>query len=134
MIKRHSGFTLMELMISIGIIGILAGIAYPSYTEYVVQSNRAEAQNELLRLANRQEQYFVDHRVYTTNMKLLGVNASPYVTDSGNYKISSTVNNGSFTLTANALGTQLSRDAECAVFSVTETGKKDATSTDCWEK
>lgn len=134
MVKRNAGFTLLELVVTIGIIGILAGIAYPSYSEYVTQSKRAEAQNELLRLANRQEQYFVDHRVYTTDMKLLGVNASPYVTDSGNYKISSTVNNGSFTLTANALGTQLSKDAECAVFSVTDTGKKDATSTDCWEK
>ncbi len=105
--KSVYGMTLIELMITVAIIGILASIAYPSYTEFVVRSNRSEAQRELMRIANMQEQYYVDNRTYTNNMTLLGESADPFITESGNYSIDvkeSTVTN-SFTLQAKALGT-----------------------------
>ena len=128
------GFTLIELMITVAIIGSLSAIAYPSYTEFVIRSNRAEAQSELLRLANRQEQYYMDNRVYTVDMTFLGAPNSPFITESGNYSISATVNNGTFILSATALLSQLARDTDCPTFTITETGAKGATSNFCWEK
>lgn len=134
------GMTLMELLIAVAIMGILASVAYPSYVDYVVRSNRAEPQRELVRLASLQEQYFIDHRTYTTDMTKLGASASPYITESGKYSIagvigaSGGVSGVTFTLTATALGSQASSDSSCATLSINETGQKTATSSSCWEK
>lgn len=63
--KTQSGFTLIELMITVAVIAILAAIAYPSYTQYLVRANRSAAQQFLLDIANREEQYLLDARQYT---------------------------------------------------------------------
>lgn len=52
------GFTLIELMIVVTLIGILAAIVYPSYTDYMRQTRRADAMNALTRLANQQEKFY----------------------------------------------------------------------------
>ncbi|WP_332870678.1 type IV pilin protein [Colwellia sp. 75C3] len=126
------GFTLIELMITVAIMGILAAVAYPSYSDFVVRSNRAEAPRELVRLANLQEQLFVDSRAYTANVSELGVgSATEWETPSGYYKISSAVVNSTFTLTATAQGTQATQDAGCLNITITDTGKKLPIA--CWE-
>ena len=53
--KRQNGFTLIELMIVVGVLGILAAIAYPSYQQYVVRGHRTAAQSAMLEEAQRQE-------------------------------------------------------------------------------
>ncbi|ALO34138.1 methylation [Colwellia sp. MT41] len=134
-VKKQQGFTLIELMIVVAIIGILAAVVYPSYADFVVRSNRAEAQRELMRLANLQEQLFVDRRSYSADMTDLGMSANPYVTESKNYSISSVVaNNGTtFILTATAQGRQ-SRDTYCPSLTINEAGQQGANSPTCWEK
>lgn len=54
----HRGFTLIEVMIVVAVIGILSAIAYPSYTAYVLRSHRAEAKNYLQSVAQRLEQNY----------------------------------------------------------------------------
>lgn len=70
--KKFRGFTLIELMITVAIIGILASIAYPSYTEYVLKGRRAQARTALLELMQQQERYMMQYNCYL-----------PFTTDSG---------------------------------------------------
>jgi len=62
--RKDDGFTLIELMIVIAIIGILAGIAIPQYSLYRTRSFNAAAQADLRNAATAQEAYFLDHETY----------------------------------------------------------------------
>jgi type IV pilus assembly protein PilE len=66
--RRKAGFSLVELLMATTIVAILAGIAYPSYRQYFVRNNRVEAQQFLQEVANREEEYFLNNRAYTTNI------------------------------------------------------------------
>lgn len=62
----QKGVTLIELMIAVAIIGILASIVFPSYTQYIIRSNRAAAKSEILAIANLEEQYLLANRAYAS--------------------------------------------------------------------
>ena len=133
LVKQSRGFTLLELLINVAVIGIISSIAYPSYVDNISRANRSEAQRELLRMASLQEQYFIDHREYTADMTKLGVATDPYITNSGLYSIDTTVVGITYTLVATAKGRQITADSSCLTLSVTDTCKKTAASTHCWE-
>jgi len=134
-IEKNLGFSLIELLISVAIIGILAGVAYPSYTDFVTRSNRAEAQRELMRLANLQEQVFVDTRAYAANMIGLGIATIAYTTETGNYVITVSAQTATtFTLTATAQSTQATNDSACSTITINNAGQQGGASSHCWEK
>jgi type IV pilus assembly protein PilE len=129
--QKNDGFTLIELMITVAIIGILAAVAYPSYTDFMLRSNRSEAQRELMRYANLQEQVFVDNRSYASNMKGLGETTLTVRTASKNYLIKVTGQTAtSFTLRAIAKKNQIN-DTGCEVLKINELGLKEPAA--CWE-
>jgi len=70
--KKNSGFTLIEVLIVVAILGILMSIAVPAYSEYIRRAHRAAAQQFLLDVAQRQEQYLLDNRQYATALRTAG--------------------------------------------------------------
>lgn len=65
--RPQSGFTLIELMITVAVIGILGAIAYPSYNEYIAKSRRAVARNTLLEAAQWMERFYSQNSRYDQN-------------------------------------------------------------------
>lgn len=134
--RPMAGFTFVELLITVAIIGVLATIAYPSYTDFVKRSNRTEGQRELLHIAGLMEQYFLDQRLYTSDLTALGFSSSTVTTENGHYSIKATVSDDAdiFTLTATAIGSQAA-DTDCKTMTVSNTGAKTSSpsSSGCWE-
>lgn len=131
--SKNTGITLLELMIAVVVVAILAGIAYPSYMQYVMTSRRSEAMTTLIRLANLEERYYLDNNEYG-DLAELGLTESAddiYSSESGYYTITVVPSAATYTLTATAAGSQ-SGDSTCATFSITQDGKKTSSGTDCW--
>ncbi|ALP51802.1 hypothetical protein Tel_00855 [Candidatus Tenderia electrophaga] len=94
--RQATGFTLIELMIVVAIIGILAAIAYPAYQDQVRKGKRAEGQAALLDMMAKQERFYTDNNSYTTALTDLGFEADANVdSPEDHYKLSAAECNGS---------------------------------------
>ncbi len=112
--SKQQGFTLIELMVSVGVVGILATIAVPSYQSFFVRGNRAVSEAFMVDAASREKQYLLDVRNYTSNLTTLyggAVSAVP-ADVSKNYSISITVTAApvAFLITATPVSTQQTAD------------------------
>ncbi len=137
--KSSKGFTLIELMIVVAIIGILAAVAYPSYQEQVRKSRRAEATEALMDLAARMERYYADRGTYATATIAAGAGTDVLdsaSTEEGYYTLSFNAQAAeSYTIQAAPAGVQTA-DAKCGTFSLTSLGVKDVSGSldvnTCW--
>lgn len=141
--KRSNGFTLIELMVAIAIVGIIAAIALPSFNDQVRKSRRSEARQVLSDIQLKQESWRSNHSTYGTLTEVGGVSTSPsgyytiaLSTPSGTCPSGATVSSAnSFALTATKAGAQAD-DSQCATLVITnKCGEVSKTSTgggQCW--
>jgi len=148
--RRNSGFTLIELMITLVVLSILVAIAYPSYRARVIESRRTDAHVLLEKAAADEERFYTMYNLYTTKVVAPGCSTGQtcglgYNTDQspgGYYTLAvtaatgKTISNG-FLLTAmpTTKGAQNS-DGKCATITLDSTGRKGFTGTGplsaCW--
>ena len=130
------GFTLVEVMVVVAIIGILAAIAYPSYTNHVRKGQRAEGKVKMLAAAQKLERWYTDNATYTTDLgPLFGFPAGSTIysgdsNDAGSpYSLSVTAAAGGiatgYTLRANQNGNF--SDPDCGDLTLSSTGLKGLT-------
>lgn len=137
--KSQRAFTLVELLVTIVIVGILAAIAIPAYTQHSIKAKRAAAESFIMSVANREEQYILDARQYTATLGAGGLGMTAPADVSAYYSISIT-NVGTtpptYTVTATPTGAQAANDTQCGSVSVDHTGAKQVTGTggvtSCW--
>jgi len=127
MVKQH-GFTLIELMITVAIVGILAAVAYPSYQTHVLKSRRATAQACLVELAQFMERYYTTNMTYAS-ATLPTTQCQTDLTGHYTFSFSGTPNATAYTIQAVAQGGQAS--GGCTPLSLNQSGTK-TPSSGCW--
>ena len=140
--RRQYGFTLMEVMIVVVIVGILSSVAFPAYKAYVDRAKRSEGKAFLMELAARQERYYFDNNSYALDAKDLGYATSTPKSDELHYALNNPIGDGdtgsittSYVLQINTVSPWV--DDTCGTFLTLDSkGAQDSDThnTICWAK
>lgn len=135
--SKQNGFTLIELMIVVAVVAIMASIALPSYTSYVLKTKRSDCKVALLAMSDLQERYYLTNNTYAPDTATLYGAAGQQLSPEGTCDM--TVTNGdtnTFLLTATALGSQLAdieNGTNCTVLTLDQAGVQGPpTAVTCW--
>lgn len=125
--QKAKGFTLIELMITVAIIGILAGIAYPQYGSYVQKTRRTDGHLALLQEVQAME------RCKSTRYSYANCSLVSTTSPESNYAMTLSQTASTFTITATGQNKQAS-DSECGVMTINQLGARtpDPDTTSCW--
>jgi type IV pilus assembly protein PilE len=135
------GFTLIEILIALAIVGILAAIALPAYQDSILRAGRADGKNALMQVASDQERFYSNGFTYSTKATPLAtVPATTLLSRDGNYQITVAACSGGtiatcFKATAAPQGNQT--DDSCGNLTIDSLGVRAAsggTVADCWER
>lgn len=135
---KKNGFSLVELMVAVGIVGILAAIAIPSYSAYVKRANRSDATRSLSATAQALERCYSQNFTYAVaTCPLAGITPTP--SSQGYYTVTIAVTAGppeTYLLTAVPVLAPQTADASCTSFTLDSTGLQGATpagnTQTCW--
>ena len=137
------GVTLLELMIVVLIVGVLAGIGYPAYIDYVDRARRSDGKALLMDAAARMERYYFDRNRYTTSLAEIGYGAGTVLSAEQNYTLAAPAAcaDGTiatcYVLTATPNAAKPFSDADCGNLTLDSRGTQGRTGSafsieDCW--
>lgn len=141
--RNYRGFTLIEVIVTLCIVALLMTTVLPAYQRQLLGVRRSLARVELLKLASRQEQFFLHHRRYAEALTDLGLPDNPYAINSQGdavaaldesriYVVSLVTRGDGYTLTASPQLNQ-ARDASCGALSLDSSGRRQAVGgASCW--
>ena len=128
---RPRGFTILEVAVVMAVAAILAAVAIPNYSEYVMRSHRSAVQSFISDVASRQSQFFLDRRNYAATVDALSM--APPADVAARYTVAIAVVAGppaGFQVSATPIGTQATD--RCGLLTIDQAGNRTAVSNRCW--
>jgi type IV pilus assembly protein PilE len=131
--RSDAAFMLIEVMVVVALLGMLLAALVPGYQQQILSSYRLEAMQELQRLAILQQQFFIEQQRYTAELSMVAAPDDSYLSSSGRFRISATLQPDGYILLAEAVGPQR-KDNECQWFRLDQAGRRfSSPGSGCWQ-
>ena len=133
--NKNAGFSLLELLVVVAIVGILVAIAAPGYRNYALESKRSEGMAELTKAMDMQERYYSNRfpPTYTVTMTQLGFSSDPAMTENDNYSITAAACGDGIAFCVRLTATALGGQAEDGSLTLDSLGNKTRAGLSGWD-